>query len=262
MSGRRTAEQVLRRLGVACAADIDLEAIAWDLGVVGIRERELDGCEARIVGLGDRAIVSLDPRPIPQRQRFSLAHELGHWVHHRGRTTFCRKQDIEDGPGVGGVEQTANAFASDLLLPDYLVRPVARKADRLTLKLVGEIADEFLTSKSATALKLLQLGEFPSIAIKYDLTGRRWFRPSPLVPDRWFPATSLDHDTYAFDMLHGRLPEQTSPRKASADAFFDRHGADRFEIHEQSFRTAENEILTIVTLSDPEMLEDADRRGW
>lgn len=115
MSVRPTAAQVLRRLGVARPADIDLEATAWSLGVVGVKERKLDGCEARIVGLGDRAIVSLDPRPIPRRRRFSLAHELGHWIHHRGKTTFCRKDDIGDAREFADVERTANAFASDLV---------------------------------------------------------------------------------------------------------------------------------------------------
>ena len=256
MSAWPTAEQILRRLGVARASEIDLEAIAWDLGVVGIKERELDGCEARIVGLGNRAIVSLDPRPIPGRRRFSLAHELGHWIHHRGKTTFCRKEDIGDARNFVGVEQTANTFASDLVLPGFLVAPLARRANRLTLSLVDEIAGQFRTTKSATTLKLLQLGEFPSVVIKYDLSGRRWFKRSSLVPDRWFPANSLDHDTYAFDLLHGARTEQTTPRKAGAEAFFDRHGADQFEVYKQSFRTADQEILTIVILFDHNMLGD------
>lgn len=256
MSVRPTAEQVLRRLGVASPADIDLEAIAWSLGVVGVKERKLDGCEARIVGLGNRAIVSLDPRPMRRRRRFSLAHELGHWIHHRGRTTFCRPADIGEASKFADVEQTANAFASDPLLPEFLLRPIGCKADRLTLKLVGEVADQFDTTKSATLLGLLRLGEHPCLAIKYDLAGRRWFGRSPLVPSHWFPAGELDHETYAFDLLHRGSSEQASPRKTGADAFFDRLGADRFEVQEQSFRTGENEIMTIVTLFAAEMLAD------
>ena len=256
MTPHPTAEQVLKGLGVTAASDIDLDAIAWELGIVGVKERKLDGCEARIVGLGDRAIVSLDPRPIQRRRRFSLAHEMGHWMHHRGRTTFCRKEDIGESPDSAGVERTANGFASDLLLPRYLVQPLVRRAERLTLSFIKEVADQFDTTRSATALKLLHLGEFPVLIIKYDLTGRRWFQRSALVPRRWFPAAELDHETYAFDMLHGSGTDQANPRKVGADAFFDRHGADRFEVHEQSFRTADTEIITILTLSDAEMLED------
>jgi hypothetical protein len=46
------------------------------------------------------------------------------------------------------------------------------------------------------------------------------------------------------------------PRKISADAWFDRRGADEYMVHEQTIRTASDEILTLVLISDPEMLEE------
>jgi len=88
------AERLLRSLGVTEPEEIDLEALAWHMGVVKVKYRELDGCEARIVGLGDQAIITVDNRAIPRRRRFSLAHELGHWHLHRGKTLLCRHEDI------------------------------------------------------------------------------------------------------------------------------------------------------------------------
>ena len=250
------AEKILRSLGVAAPEDIDLEAISWDLGVIGVKHRELDGCEARIAGLGDRAIVSLDPRPMRRRQRFSLAHELGHWVHHRGKTTFCRPDDIGEGGNHNAFEQSANSFAADLILPSYLVAPIARTSNRLTTKFVEEVADKFDATKTAATLRLVSLGEYPVLAIKYVMPGRRkWFNRSPLVPERWFPQDELHHDSYAFDLLQGTTPEQSSPRRIGGDAFFDRREAERYEVFEQSFRTGPGEILTIVTLPANDMLD-------
>lgn len=90
------AEKILKWLGITEPREIDLEAIAWTLGV-RVKCRPLDGCEARIVGHNDQAIITVNSRSSPQRQRFSLAHELGHWNHHRGRILVCRADEIGSG---------------------------------------------------------------------------------------------------------------------------------------------------------------------
>lgn len=53
-------------------------------------------------------------------------------------------------------------------------------------------------------------------------------------------------------------------RKIGADAWFDQHGADRFDIPEQTIRTGSGETLTLLVFSDEEMLEELDtsRRSW
>lgn len=71
------AERLLRGLGITEPQEIDVEAIAWELGA-RIKYRPLDNCEARIIGKGDRAIITVNSRSWPRRQRFSVAHELGH----------------------------------------------------------------------------------------------------------------------------------------------------------------------------------------
>ena len=61
-------------------------------------------------------------------------------------------------------------------------------------------------------------------------------------------------------MLFGNKPDDPIPRKIGADAWFDRREAERFEVHEQTFRTGPDEILTLVLISDPQMLiESGDR---
>jgi Zn-dependent peptidase ImmA (M78 family)/transcriptional regulator with XRE-family HTH domain len=86
---------------------------------------------------GDRAIdafsfwrdgspyVFLNPDRTPERQRFDLAHELGHLVLHKGKQLARSRV----------VEQEANDFASAFLMP----------ADALYLQVVGELryADVF-----------------------------------------------------------------------------------------------------------------------
>ncbi len=43
---------------------------------------------------GDRAIIGVNARHAPTRQRFTIAHELGHFVLHSGRDLFVDKDYI------------------------------------------------------------------------------------------------------------------------------------------------------------------------
>jgi Zn-dependent peptidase ImmA (M78 family) len=101
----------------------DLEAIAADRGVY-VKYRHLDGCEARIVGHDRHAIISVNAASRLTGQRFSLAHELGHWHHHRGRCLFCTASQIGN-PETGPLdpERQADDFAADLVLPHFMIWP-------------------------------------------------------------------------------------------------------------------------------------------
>lgn len=263
MTGLTPAERLLRSLGVSNPAEVDLEAIAFHLGVVRVKYRPLDGCDARIVGMGDRAIITVNDRQPQTRQRFSIGHEIGHWHHHRGRTLFCGATDLAEHGHAQAFEETANRFASNLLLPGYLVEPVARAFPQLTLKAVREIASMFGASLTATAIRLVEVGHCPAMLICHSLGGRKWFVRSPGVPDRWFPQDQLHAESYAFDVLHGHCGEQASPRKIGADAWFDRREATSYEVQEQSVLVGNGEILTILNFTDSDMLEEAELvRRW
>jgi Zn-dependent peptidase ImmA (M78 family) len=86
------AERLLQELGITEPSEIDLEAIAFHLGA-RVRYRKLEGCEARIIGRNDAAIITIGKDCSDRRKRFSLAHEIGHWTHHKGQTLVCRIEE-------------------------------------------------------------------------------------------------------------------------------------------------------------------------
>lgn len=144
-------ERLLWVHGVRKPEHIDLEAIA---GVTGahVVYRKLDGCAARLVAAGDRAVISVAVDDTLGRRRFSLGHELAHWVQDAQRTSFkCTSADI--GPQnaeAKSVEADANSFASQLVLPDYLVWPWL--ADRKpSLDLANAMGSDFQASLTASA---------------------------------------------------------------------------------------------------------------
>ena len=65
----------------------------------------------------------------PGRRRFTICHELGHWVlHQRGQQSlFCRRGSIDEAPAdtrppLPVTEEEANVFAAALLMPADLIR--------------------------------------------------------------------------------------------------------------------------------------------
>lgn len=256
MRSLTAAESLLRELGISDPSEIDLDAVAWHVGA-RIKYRELDGCEARILGVEQRAIISVDQRQNRRRQRFSVGHELGHWKYHRSRDLICRSEDIGN-PRLAksSSEYVANEYAANLLMPWYLILPVIRGYSKLNVELIDEVSELFDVSRSATAIRVIHSNEFPAILVCHNQNGRRWFKRSRCVPDRWFPQNNLDSDSYAFDLVFGAVSEKDSPSIMPADAWFDKYEARKYEIQEQSFRTGNREVLTLLTVTDERMLDE------
>jgi hypothetical protein len=241
-------------LGVTEPAEIDLEAIAYYVNA-RVRYRRLDGCEARIIGKDNEAIITVNAHSAPRRKRFSIAHELGHWHHHRGKCLACRVDEYRPRDTLSP-ERAADAYAADLLMPYYLFRPLARQQGKLTFKVVTALADIFDTSKPATAIRLVESDCSPALVVCHGPSGRKWFARAPSVPQKWFPRNDLDADSFAFGVQFGDRPDDPIPRKIGADAWFDRWDAERFVVHEQTMRIGPGETLTLVLINDRKMLED------
>ena len=250
-------ERLLQSFGIRQADEIDLEAIAWELGAK-IRLRTLNTCEARLVGMNGRAIITVDERMPATRRRFSIGHEIGHWCRHRGRCLVCRPEDIggtatrrADDP-----ERVADEYASELILPRYILSPLLKDVSRLTTKSLKEIAGEFKASRTATLRKIVDLDRYPIMMVCNDRSRRKYFRASPSIPQKWFPRGEVSPESTVFDMLFGAKTELPTPRPVKATAWFDRHDAGGFMLQEQSFGLPSNEVMTILTFTDRKMLAE------
>ena len=252
----RPAELLLQTLGIMDPRDIDLEAIAFDQGAV-VRRGALDGCEARIVGYGSRAIITVDERKPRTRQRFSTAHEIGHWQYHRGRHLICRPDETLDSRRSSlDPERVADFYAADLLLPRYLFIPRAAALRVASFEAVDALSREYSTSVPATAIRLVEYGPEPAMLVCHGPSGRKWFNRPPQIPQHWFPREDLAAESSAMDVLYGK---NRFNRRLSigAEAWFDRRDASRFEVYEQTFKISDDEILTLLVFTDEEMLEVA-----
>jgi hypothetical protein len=96
---------------------------AWDIDCSGM----LLPAERRIVLNAHERVGGRDDPPL-RRFRFTIAHEIGHWVCHclEGRVpspepSYCRPVDLTEAAD-RTLEREANVFAAELLMPEAAVR--------------------------------------------------------------------------------------------------------------------------------------------
>ncbi|MGE7206349.1 ImmA/IrrE family metallo-endopeptidase [Sphingomonas sp. NPDC019816] len=182
------AERLLHDLGITEPGEIDVEVIACAVGAA-VRYRRLDVGDARIVGLGERAIITVDCRASRVRQRFSVAHELGHWHHHRGQQLICHgAADQQD--GAAGCEREADGYAADLLMPRFMLEPLVAGVP-MSFDLVYQVAAKFGVSTIAAALRLADVHPAAFALVVEEVDGRRWFRRSTALNPRWFVRSTV-----------------------------------------------------------------------
>ena len=153
-------------------------------------------------------------------------------------------------------EAVANRFASDLLLPPYMLKPIVSGLNSIEAKTVEKVANTFRASLTATAIKLVQLVSTPSMVVCHTRLSKKWHFPGPSVPRTWSPKPEIDQASHGFSMLFQDRPNQPTAKRVGAHAWFDRRDAERFEVWEQSFRTVEGEVLTVLTFRDQSMFEN------
>lgn len=245
---------LLSELGIDTPEDIDIEAIAQHCGAT-IVYAPLVGCEARIIGYGERAIITINRASSPERKRFSAGHELGHWSNDRGKSILaCTENQLSewfaDNP-----ERRANRYAADLLLPARMFLPRAENQP-VTFATVASLAGIFRTSITSTAIRLVEQGSLPSMILCSDGKGRKWFTRSAILPDTLWPHEVLGRTTTAFE-LH-RNPSAIPPGPVVLDAshWINHPKARHYVVTEDSIRVNSGLVLTLLWWEDEQQLLD------
>lgn len=242
------AERLLWGYGVTEPSHIDLEGIAHDQNAQVIY-RSLGGCEARLVVFGDQAVISVNNGSPEGRQRFSLAHELAHWICDRHAGSFlCAQEDI--GPQNAEARTTeaqANGFASQLILPSYLVDPWA--AEKIvSLEVAATLANEFRASLTASAIKLVKRSSQAAGLACHDQKRLLWHQRSASFPYDFYPVKELHQETEAFTMVFSGKGGMSRLKKEPANRWINGPNAYRLEVQSQSIRLPDGAILTSFNL--------------
>lgn len=140
----KIAAEIHRQLG-PIDEPVPVFDIARALDIERIEQRPLSGFEAMLLCGPERDIgyVALNSRSNPRRRRYSLAHELGHFLcawhkpAQKDGFTCCRgDMSIPSGSELHvRQEREANSFAIELLAPAYRVEPCLKRLPDLEVVL-------------------------------------------------------------------------------------------------------------------------------
>lgn len=151
---------------------VDLNKIAKKLGVEIIKHDLGDNVSGVLYIDKGQGIIGYNPNESRVRQRFTIAHELGHYVLHRlnkelfvshkSSKLFFRNDKSKTGEYK--LEREANAFAAALLMPkEILIEEFNRVTYNLNIDeedVINELAKKFKVSTLAMTYRIANLNLF------------------------------------------------------------------------------------------------------
>lgn len=138
---------------------VKLGALAERLGVKVLLSTLPRGTSGQIGQENGVFVIRINRHEVKQRQRFTLAHELAHYLLHRDRIIAeggwsenvllrAPNQPIE-------IEYQANRLASDLVIPSHLLeKATADYTGPMTSEVIDDLARRFGVSTAAMEIKL------------------------------------------------------------------------------------------------------------
>jgi Zn-dependent peptidase ImmA (M78 family) len=167
----RKADEVLSRAGYL-RPPVPIHDILLDYGL----QVHTQALEANVSGFLVRkdtgAFVGVNALHHRNRQRFTLAHELGHFVLHKDEPTVFvddalihfRGENVTQPSDI--FEMEANAFAGALLMPEKMLRQdlAGRYIDALDESAVRTLARRYEVSPQALTLRLMRIGLLGGVA--------------------------------------------------------------------------------------------------
>ena len=147
MLSHRAIELQARRLLNAAGIEeppVPVERVARYLGIKVDKSDLGRDCSGVLIRQGKRAVIGVNRADHRNRRRFTIAHEIGHYVLHERETYVdtgyrVNFRDLDSGSGTKAEEIEANRFAAALLMPESMVR---RAFEELAFDLAGTGDDE------------------------------------------------------------------------------------------------------------------------
>lgn len=238
---------------------VPIDEIARALDIIDILEAPLAGLEGCLQTDGQKSEGQIIVRAgrSARRRRFTIAHELGHFLNERHRPVpgvgfACTAQDMRSPVGEGvrlRQETEANTFAIEALTPRRLLaRSLRLSAD---LERALQIADRFDVSREAALRRYVAL-HAERLAAVFSAEGRVRY----VVKGPEFPATSVwNGDPVGHLLLGGGSKDLTSMEEAPPDDWI--RGRFRGAVFAQTLYQEHGHAMTLLIAEAPEHEDDA-----
>ncbi|CCV52142.1 ImmA/IrrE family metallo-endopeptidase [Yersinia enterocolitica] len=138
-----------------CLEPIDVSALTQLLGII-MRLEPMPGDESGSLKKDKTGawIMTVNSLHHPHRQRFTIAHEIGHYIKHTMLSNSFEDKVFFRNGEMNNMETEANRFAAELLMPEHEFHQFIGNGSQT----VTEIADYFHVSSMAVRIRAQQLG--------------------------------------------------------------------------------------------------------
>jgi Zn-dependent peptidase ImmA (M78 family) len=230
------ATKLLEHYGIIQPEDIRLEDVAWDLGIE-IETQRIAGAKAFLNRNGSAGIITLSDKISTEgERRFAVSHELGHWqLHSRlSQVFYCSEKDLQEYRN-GGPELEANTFASELLIPRFMLSSKLISAEP-SWEIIKELSLRFNVSLTAAAVRYADISR-QSVVVVFSQGGQvTWWRRNERRHIRlWLESRqTVAEDSVMFDVATRGIPT-TSLQQVPWESWFpDINGHNDGELFEAS----------------------------
>lgn len=170
LRAEKAASELLSQFGIA-SFPIPVDKVAQLLSVRVVYQPMKGDISGMLYRQPERVVIGVNSGHAMTRQRFTIAHELGHLQLHEGRPMiidhlFRVKVNMRDGRSsmaTDAEEIEANRFAAELLMPRLAVKErvahfLSRRGELSEHAFIFELARYFNVSPEAMDYRLINLG--------------------------------------------------------------------------------------------------------
>ena len=258
---------------------VPIEELAADLDILEIRDLTTEGFAGALLTDADRSsgIILVKKGYYDQRRRFTIGHELGHFlcpmhVPTKSEGFFCTSGDMKLSYAkkdnvAAQMEVQANKFSAHLLVPGKLLHPRIRPQDDPNLEDVLKLSDVFNTSKEMMARRYVESHPSPCAAVfskdrvvSYPVR-QEDFPRLPFLKDKPVPKTSVTAK------VRLKQDELTAPAPVDPAIWLEDDQAHRVEFLSEQVLGQDNgyriTLLAAVVKDDEEEEEEKNlRESW
>src|SRR6478609_1045091 len=170
ISPEKRAEKVLNDCRIT-EAPVPLDTILTKESIQKALLPASDDVFGAIVRQNGVVVIAVNPNQHPNRQRFTLAHELGHYFcHYKGTSDQVEHvdgdfrvhwRDQNSSSGMNWEEIEANRFAAALLIPEAFLRRDLDTCRIIDRDMITHLASMYKVSRVAMQFRLINLGLLP-----------------------------------------------------------------------------------------------------
>lgn len=183
----KAARSILDDFGFQSPQEINLQMIAGDRRAL-IESKPMQMAEGRLAYRNGRGTISIaEDISLLQKERFVIAHEIGHIELHQDSEIrpICDEDAINEyREDKQPLEAAANEFAGELLMPEEMFVDACNGSPP-RLELLDGLASTFRTSLTSSAIRYATIGPRPAAVVLVRGGNVQWFWPNPHFPHKY-----------------------------------------------------------------------------